>query len=191
MKKIMLFTLSKIESIEDYLEDMERKGYRLERINHSTCFYFKKSTPKQMCYFLSLKSFRGKSMDYCDSALLSNYSATPVKSTGCLYSIYRTKEEKEKLSLLYAVRSDYVKAKLLEKAIASILLTVIFSMIGFVAIITQSSYFEICVFSPIVLALLCLGVYYLYSYFKQKKKCKRYEHNGRINQSFLNRDNVE
>lgn len=176
MKKFVFFPLWKIENVEKYLESMEEKGYRLEKIRHSYCFYFKESTPKQMCYFLSYKSFRGISMGHCDYALLSEHSANPVKSNWCFYTMYRTKEHKENLSLLYEVRLDYIKMKLLEKALTSLFLTILFATLVFAAIITKLSCNEICLFSPIIGICVYLTIYYFCGYFKQKNKCKNYEH---------------
>lgn len=157
---------------------MEQKGYRLEKIKHSYCFYFKESMPKQMHYFLSYKSFRGKSMGHCDYALLSQHSANPIESKMCFYTMYRTKECKENLSLLYEVRLDYIKTKLLEKALTTLLLTILLVTGVLVALITQSSYKEICLFSPIIGICVYLTIYYFLGYFKQKNKCKNYERNN-------------
>ena len=54
-------------------------------------------------------------MGNCDNALLSKHKANPVKSKMCYYSLYRTKETKEKLKLLCDVRADYIKRILFEK----------------------------------------------------------------------------
>ena len=174
MKKFVLFPLWRIEDVEKYLESMESKGYRLEKIKHSYCFYFKESTPKQMCYFLSYKSFSGSSMEHCDYALSSKHSANPIESKMCFYTMYRTKESKENMTLLYEVRLDYIKTKLLEKALTSLFITMLFVAVALTAIITQSSYKEICLFSPIIVICAYLTIYYFYGYFKQKNKCKNY-----------------
>ena len=178
MKKFVFFPLWRIEDVEKHLESMEQKGYRLEKIKHSYWFYFKESTSKQMCYFLSYKSFRGSSMGNCDYALLSKHSANPIKSKWCFYTMYRTKEYEENLSLLYEVRLDYIKTKLLEKALTSLFLTILFVIIILAAIITKSSYKEIYLFSLIIGMCVYLTVYYFYGYFKQKNKCKNYEHDN-------------
>ena len=47
MKKFVFFPLWRIEDVEKYLESMEQKGYRLEKIKHSYWFYFKESTSKK------------------------------------------------------------------------------------------------------------------------------------------------
>lgn len=178
MKKFIFFPLWRIEDIEKYLESMEQKGCRLEKIKHSYCFYFEESTPKQMVYFLSYKSFRGSSMGHCDYALSSKHSANPIKSKWCFYTMYRTKEYKENLSLFYEVRLDYIKTKLLEKALTSLFLTILFVTIILAAIIIKSSYKEIYLFSLIIGMCVYLTVYYFYGYFKQKNKCKNYEHDN-------------
>lgn len=178
MKKFVFFPLWKIENVEKYIETMEQKGYRLEKIKHSYYFYFKESIPKQMAYFISYKSFRGKSMGYCDYALLSEHNANSIESKMCYYTMYRTKEHKENLSLLYEVRLDYIKMKLFENFLTSLFLTILFLVIGLLAIITQSSYKEICFFSPIIGICFGLTIYYFYGYLKQKRKCKNYENDN-------------
>lgn len=92
--------------------------------------------------------------------------------------MYRTKEYKENLSLLYEVRLDYIKTKLLENALTVLFLTVLFSAIAFLGIITRWSYKEIFLFSPIIGICVYLTIYYFYGYFKQKNKCKNYEHDN-------------
>ena len=128
-----------------------------------------------MCYFLSYKSFRGSGNGHCDYALLSQHGANPIESKTCFYTMYRTKERKENLSLLYGVRADYIKAKFLEISLTSLFFTILFVAIGLAAILTQSSYKELCLFSPIIGICVFLTVYNLYGYFKQKTKCKKYE----------------
>ena len=157
---------------------MEQKGYRLDNISYSHCFSFKESTSKQMCYFLSYKSFRGSSMGNCDYALLSKHSVNPIKSKWCFYTMYRTKEQKEKLSLLYEARMDYIKRILLEKALTELFLSILFAVIIIAGIITSSinkGIWFICVIPAICF---CLSVYHFFGYFKQKNKCKIYEHNN-------------
>ena len=178
MKKIVFFPLWRIDDLEKYLESMEQKGYRLERIKHSYCFYFKESRPKHLYYFLSYKSFRGSSMGFCDYALLSNHKAIPIESKMCFYSMYRLKECKENLSLFYEMRLDYIKMKLLEKALTALFLTILFLTIVFAAVITQSSFNEIFLFSPLIGMCVCMTIYYFYGYFNQKNKCKKYEHDN-------------
>ena len=175
MKKLILFSLWKIESIEKYLETMEKQGYRLEKTRHSYLFYFKKSSPRQMSYFISYKSFKGKSMGQCDYYLLSNHKAHPIASEMCYYTMYRTKESKENLSLLYEFRLDFIKKKLLENVLASLFLTILFLAIFLFALINQSVHNAIYVFSPILAVCLILSIYYFYGYFKQRRKCNIYE----------------
>lgn len=117
-------------------------------------------------------------MGQCDYALSSKHSANPIKSKWSFYTMYRTKEHKKNLSLLYEVRLDYIKTKLLEKALTSLFLTILFVTLVFAAIITKLSYKEICLFSPIIGICVYLTIYYFYGYFKQKNKCKDYEHDN-------------
>lgn len=173
----MFFHLWEIESLEKYLENMEQDGFRLENIKYSYCFYFKESIPKQMCYFLSYKSFRGNSMGYCDYSLLSKHNANQIKSKMCSFTMYRTKELKENLSFLYEVRLDYIKAKLFEKALTSLFITILFLAISFATKITQSTSNGFWFINTVIAICGYLTVYYFYGYFKQRSKCKKYEEN--------------
>ncbi len=176
MKKFIFFPLWKIENLEKYLETMEQNGYRLDKISHSYWFYFNESTPKEMHYFLSYKSFRGQSMGWCDYALEKNYNAHEIKSNMCFYTMYRTKEPKENLSLLYEGRLDYIKAKLLGKALTVLFLAILYSAVS-VAAITFSTGKNIWLMGVFIGIFVCIAVYYFYGYFIQKNKCKNYEHN--------------
>jgi len=184
MKKFVFFPLWKIEKVERYLESMEQNGYRLEKVRYSHYFYFKKSEPKQMSYFISYNSFRGKSMGSCDYFLLSNHGALPIQTHMCYYTLYSTKKRKEDLLLLRGARMDYIKSKLLEKALTALFVAMLILAPCLAAIITQTSYKEICLFSPLLGFCVYLAVYYLYGYFKQKSKCKKFE---RDNFNFSNR----
>ena len=175
MRKFIPFTLWQIEKIEKYLEEMEQGGYRLEKIKYSHFFYFKKSEPKQMRYFLSLKSFKGISMGSYDYALLSTHNANPIESRMCSYTMYRTRDSEEDLWLLYAARLEHIRIKLLGSVLAMLLLTVLFLAVTIAAMITQSSYTMLSVSIPIIAACTLLASYYSCGYFKQKRKCKDYK----------------
>ena len=175
MRKFIFFPLWKIEELEKKLESMEQKGYRLEKIKHSHYFYFKESKPKEMSYFLCYKAFRGKNMGNWDYALLSNHNANPVESKMCYYTMYRARESKENLSFLRKARLDYIKMKLLEKALTALSVIIIFAAIIFAAIVTQSSYKELYLCIPIIGICVYFTVYYFYGFFKQRKKCKECE----------------
>ena len=178
MKKIILFPLWKIEDLERYLESMEEKGYRLEKTKYSHFFYFKKSTPKQMRYFLSCKSFRGQSMGHCDYALVSKHSASQIKSSMCFYTIYRTKDSREDLSLLYEARLDYIKTKLLENSLTSLFFTMLFLALIFASMVTQSTYKSFYILGAITVVCVFLTIYYFNGYFKQSEKCRKYQRNN-------------
>ena len=178
MKIFKYFPLWKIEDIERFLESMEQQGYRLEKIKYSYFFHFKKSSPKQMNYFISDKSFRGKSMGNCDYALLSRYRAHPIESTMCFYNMYRTKECKENLSLLYEVRMDYIRANLFERFLTALFLAIFFSILLFASIIFQSNNQGLWIFGVIIGICVCLTIYYFCGYLKQINKCKNYEHDN-------------
>lgn len=180
MRKFICFPLWNVEKIEHTLEEMEKSGYRLTGVSYSYWFTFQQSTPKQMCYFLSHYSKGGKSMMHCEYALQSEHDAKPIESKGSCYSFYRTKEKKENLSLLYEARMDYIRSKLLEYALTSLSLTVIFTILFFLDVTLsgqEPSGFIIAVMTICV----CLTAYYFFGYFKQRAKCRKYEHDRDAN----------
>ena len=130
-----------------------------------------------MNYFISDKSFREKGMGHCDYALLSRYRAHPIESTMCFYTIYRTKECKENLSLLYEVRLDYIKANLSGRFLTALFLAVFFSILLFASIVFQSVNHGIWICGVMIGLCVCFGIYYFCGYLKQRKKCKNYERN--------------
>lgn len=180
MRKYIYFSLWNFESLEHKLEEFEKSGYRLTKVSFSHWFTFKESSPKQMFYFLTYKSFRGESMEYCDYALESDFCASMIDTKMCYFSLYRTKEEKNRLSLLYGARMDYIRSILLEKALTSLALTIIFTTLFFLSsnISMQGKFsFVLVTFAGICA---CLTAYYFFGYIKQKIKCKKYEHSRNI-----------
>lgn len=153
---------------------MEQNGYRLDSIRYSYFFHFKKTNPKKMNYFLSCKTFRGQSTGTYDYALESNHNAHVIESKMSYYTMYRTKEQKENLSLLYEARLGYIKTKLLEKSSTSIFLTILFIAILLAEIFTTPSISGVCIIGVFVVISACITAYYLFGYFKQKSKCKKY-----------------
>lgn len=115
-------------------------------------------------------------MGTLDYALESTHQAAAVKTQMCYYSMYRTKENEEQLSLLFGARMDYIRKTLLGHALTALFLTAIFAIPLLASMITQSTttHFWILGIFPGICA--CLTAYYFYGYFKQKDKCKNYEH---------------
>lgn len=176
MKKIHFFPLWKIEELEWYLEEMEQIGYRLDHIRWSYCFYFKEARPKKMQYFLTTcASFRGVGIAALDDALVSSHKVAAIQTQMCYYSIYRTKEGEDQLSLLLGARMDYVRVKLLEHALTALSLSTIFAIPLLAAIITQSAATNFWNMGILIGVCLFFTVYYLYGYVQQKKKCRKYE----------------
>ena len=87
MRKFLFFHLWKLEKLEEYLEIMEKNGYRLDSVKHSYWFCFKESNSKEMHYFLSYKSFVKPSMGMVDYALLSRHNANIVKTKMCFFEL--------------------------------------------------------------------------------------------------------
>ena len=181
IKKFLYFPLWKIENLEHMLEDLEQNGYRLTNVNCSHWFTFKEASPKQVCYFLSYKSFRGESMAHCDYALESKHKANLIDSKMCYYSLYRTKEQKESLSLLYEVRMDYIRKILLNNALTSLLFTLVFAILFFLCINVSKQYKLSFIIIVIIGICVCLTAYYFFGYFKQRSKCKKYGHDHNSN----------
>ncbi len=175
MNKLLFFPLWKIEDLENYLEEMEYKGYRLENIKYSYLFCFKETAPKKMSYFLSYKTIRRPSMEHWDYALLSRHNANEIKSKMCFFTMYRTKEHKYDLSLLFEGRLDFIKRIILEKALTAMCLTLLFLIVFILALVNQTinNYFWISCVSIVICVY--LTIFYFYGYHKQSRKCKNYE----------------
>lgn len=175
MRKFIYFSLFKIEHLEHQLEQMEKEGYRLTNVNYSYWFEFKKSQTKEMNYFVSYKSFRGPSMVNCDYALESEHNAHKIDGKLCYYTVYRVKGDKNKLSLLYDVRMDYIKRILLEKMITALCLVLIFLFFLFATIVTSNELIPRLFLLSFVLTSVFFAIYYFYAYYQQRKKCKERE----------------
>lgn len=158
--------------IEKALKEMEQQGKRVTNVKYSYYFTFKESSPKEMNYFLSYKSFRGQSMGLCDYALESKHKANAIDTKQCYYALYRTKEEKDKLSLLYEVRMDYIKKVLLEKALTALFVSLIFLFVLFFAINTHAEYKSIILLALFGVTSICYVIYYFYGFFKQHLQIK-------------------
>lgn len=181
MKKYIHFPLWKIEKLEQSLEKMEKSGYRLTNVSYSHWFTFKESPPKEMYYFLSYKAFRGQSMGNCDYALESKHKANLIDSQMCYYSLYRTKEQKDELSLLFEVRMDYIKRILFEKAVTSLFLAIIFALLLYATMSASANYKSLLIMIILLCACVFLTTYYFYGFSKQRSKCKKYEQNNYSN----------
>ena len=177
MRKFIYFSLWEIEKLERQLEQMEKKGYRITDIKYSYWFELKKSQAKEMNYFLSYKSFRGPSMINCDYALESEHSAHKINGKLSYYTMYRVKGDKNKLSLLYDVRMDYIKRILLEKMITSLCLLLIFLFLLFNTMATPTELISQLILLSFVVVCTIFAAYYFYGYCKQRNKCKERESN--------------
>lgn len=175
MRKFIFFPLWRIEELEQELEKMEMNGYRLTDVKYSYWFTFKESRSKEMCYFLSYKSFRGSSLGSVEYSLESKHKALLIDAEFCYFSLYRANETKENMSFLYDMRMDYIKSILLEKALTALFISFIFILILFAEIRTLNriQYIPILVF--FIGISVFLMVYYFYGYSKQKSKCKKYK----------------
>lgn len=173
----MFFPLWKVENLEEYLEEMEKNGYRLNCVKYSYCFHFVDSMPKEMHYFLTYKSFRGKSMSHWDYALLSEHQANEVQTKMCFYSVYRTKDQKENLSFLMKSRMAYLRGKLLENALTSLLVTTLLTVIFVASSMTKASNMGILFMGIFTGIAAFFSFYYFFGYFKYRNKCKKREKN--------------
>lgn len=174
MKRFRFFPLWEIENLEDWLKKMEQSGYILDNIKYSYFFSFRKTSPKNAHYFITNKSFRGESMGTWDYALQSNHKANPIKTKMCFYSMYRTKEPIDELTLLLETRLDFIKRILLQNALTALSVILIFASIFCVATITASPNKDIWCIGLFMGISACFTIYYTWGYLKLKGKCKRY-----------------
>ncbi len=174
IKKFIFFPIWKIDELENTLKEMENQGYRLDYIKYSYWFYFKESKPKEMNYFLSYKSFRGQSMDNCDSAIESNHNGHIINHTYSYYRIYRSTDKSDNLKLLYGVRQDYILHIISEEFFIALF---IFSISFIVSLLTMKINDTVSMIFMLFLSFISLffTIYYLYAYIKQKQKVKKWE----------------
>ncbi len=181
-KKFIYFPLWKIDELEKTLEEMEKQGYRTVYVKNSYWFYFKKSRPKEVSYFLSYISPRGQNMMSCDYAISSNHKGHPVNNKSSYYKLFRTTELKSELVLLYGIRDDFIKHVFLQKIFISLFMLLLLSLVTFAGIMTTKNFTTLNIVE-IAFVLLCItlclffSVYYLYGYLKQCKKIKQWKGN--------------
>ncbi|HAY73090.1 MAG TPA: hypothetical protein DCY31_04420 [Ruminococcaceae bacterium] len=173
MKKFIFFPLWRLDELENKLSEMERSGYRLVKVSFLFWFTFVESKSKDMRYYMPITVWRDRSMYECDHAISRN-GGHAIECRYCYFSIYRTSAPKEKISLLYGARMDYVKSVLLHK----ILLFLAGALLFLFVIIAEHGriprYDFIKSISAVIIFSLFAG-YNLYGYFKQRNKCKKFE----------------
>lgn len=180
MKKFILFPIWEIEKIEDFLERQEENGLKLTGIKNSSWFLFKESDKKRVSYFLSYISPWGQNMTSCDYAILSEHKGNIVKNAHhFFYEFYKTACPKEELNLLYGIRLDFIKRKIIERIIIGFL-TFILMLFGFIYVMktgNQSALFvlETILFSSLTVVSLVYTIYCLFGLTKQQKKIKKWE----------------
>ena len=111
----------------------------------------------------------------CDYDLESEHNAHKIDGKLCYYSMYRVKEDKNKLSLLYDVRMDYIKRILLEKMITALCLLLFFLFLLSATLVTSTELISQLIMLSFVVICIFFVAYYFYGYYKQRKKCKERE----------------
>lgn len=178
MKKFMFFPLWNIEKLEIKLNEMEHQGYRLDYIKYDYWFHFKNANPKKANYFLSYRNYKSGELIGLDNSLLSEHKAQLIKETACFYKMFRMLEPKENLKLLYGVRADFVKEQCLKNFIAIISLSLFWAFLFAIELLQPATKAELIVSFIIGLTLMFFSIYYLYGYFVQKQKIKKWEKNN-------------
>ena len=144
-RMILFFSLWNIEKLEQKLKKAEQDGYRIVKVRCSYWFVFKRSEPKDVNFFLSIKSFKGKGMGFCDYALISEHCANEINEKLCYYSLYRTAQSQNMLKLVSEMRMDYIRKLLLEKSLTAFALSVVLIFLLYAMIKTSASIVSIIV----------------------------------------------
>ena len=91
MKKHFFYPLWKIEKLEEKLSNLERMGWRLDRISPINSFYFVESSAKDSSYFFTYKLIKENGMADIEHYIKSKLRANPVSgnpAASILHSVY-------------------------------------------------------------------------------------------------------
>lgn len=173
MKKFIYTPLWRLDRAEKILGVMETNGYRLKKIVCTHWYYFDVCKPKETNYFFTYKGFlNNDTMGSWDYSLLSNHNANEIKTSLCQRSVYRLTESQEKTNFLKNCREDFIKSRILERFIPSLLLLVLFILV----LVFGSNDLKLftLLFIPV---LLFITVSNFIGYIIQCRKCKKIERN--------------
>ena len=81
MTKFFFFPLWKIEKVEEKLSNLERNGWRLDRLSPFNCFHFVKASAKDASYFFTYNLIKDIGMADIEHYLKSKHNANPVRGT--------------------------------------------------------------------------------------------------------------
>ncbi len=182
MKKFIFFPLWKIDKLENKLNEMEKRGYRLDYIKYAYWFYFKESKPKDSDYIITYTMYNDNhpGMYECGHQLLSEYSANEIQTIQTKYNVYRITGENRDFKNLIAYRDKYFQCVYFKNMLGVLLLLLIVLIPIIIGIIfngiTISDGMILILIEEIVL--LMLAIYYFYGYIKQKKKVKKWQHDN-------------
>ena len=172
IKKYIFTHLCCVEKTEHMLTYMERKGYRLFKVEGNT-HYFVQSSPKEVQFFLSYKTYRGPQMGTWELSLLSNHHANPIKSKRNPFIYYRI-VNKNNLNFLKDTREDFLNNKIKESIVIDILLIIPICFSLLMAFNDwQNLMKEGLILSIILLVVIVFFIYHLILFYIQNKKVKR------------------
>lgn len=82
VKRFHYSPIWKIEKTEQWLQEMELSGYRLEKVSHfGMLYHFKPSKPKTVNYLFWFDGFRGDGMNSVADGLVRRVSANEIRTT--------------------------------------------------------------------------------------------------------------
>lgn len=173
MRKFIFFPLWRLDELEDKLNEMERNGYRLVKVEFPFLFTFVESKPKDMRYYMPITVWRNSSMYNCAYAI-TLHGGHEINCRFCYFSIYRTSTPKDEIAMLYGVRMDYIKSVLLQKILLFLAFALMFLFV-IIAGIGKIPKYELTESIIAIVFFSLLVCYNLYGYFKQRAKCKKFE----------------
>lgn len=111
------------ERIELWLAEMERQGYRLDKVICYWWFSFVKAKPKNVRYIFTYNFIKESAMLECEYELRSRYHADLIKSPGIFYvSIYR-ETHGANLTEIVTFRQTYLKHVFSQKMLIGLILS--------------------------------------------------------------------
>lgn len=121
MWKFIFYPQWNYEVIEKKLSDLERTGYRLERIRFFWFFMFVKCKPKNANYIFTYNFLKEHPMLESEYELRSKYNANQIDGGNWLYtSIYRVTQTDYDLNSIKKFRCEYLKKIFIKKILFSV-----------------------------------------------------------------------
>lgn len=177
MRKFMFFPIWKMETVEQWLQNMEKEGKRLTDVHFNYWFYFTESKRKNCKYIITYNMAKGPEADMYEyeHSLLSDYNANEIKvqsTTGC--NCYRITCETDDMDpfwdSLYLYRNQYLKHVTLQYSKMAFFMAVPASFVAINILFIPCNPIIKLIAGLVGLLFLTYFAYYVVGYIKFRKK---------------------